>query len=89
MGSLHRAYRWAATRFSGRAPRHAHDVQGLCNNVSSGQLRWGTETAAPMLANVTATASGVAFAGDLKGALHAVSQDQPDFRPRVRYSDNN
>ena len=87
-GRLHRAYRWAATRFSGRASRHAHDVQGLCNDVSSGQLRWSTETAAHMLANVTATVSGVVFAGDLKDALYAVSHDQPEFRPRVRYSDN-
>ncbi|MGB9166305.1 MAG: hypothetical protein WCC41_17975 [Rhodomicrobium sp.] len=42
-----------------------------------------------MLANVMATVSGVVFAGDLKGALYAVSHDQPEFRPRVRYSDNN
>ena len=44
-------------------------------DVSSGQLRWSTETTAPMLANVTATASGVVFAGDLKGTLYAVKVD--------------
>ena len=40
-------------------------------DVSSGKLRWKIETEAPMLANVTATASGVIFAGDLKGNLYA------------------
>jgi alcohol dehydrogenase (cytochrome c) len=44
-------------------------------DVSTGQLRWSTETAAPMLANVTATASGIVFAGDLKGTLYAVKAD--------------
>ena len=42
-------------------------------DVSLGELRWKAETEAPMLANVTATASGVIFAGDLKGNLYAVS----------------
>ena len=40
-------------------------------DVTSGKLRWKIETEAPMLANVTATASGVIFAGDLKGNLYA------------------
>jgi alcohol dehydrogenase (cytochrome c) len=44
-------------------------------DVTSGRLRWSTETEAPMLANVTVTASGVVLAGDLKGTLYAVNAD--------------
>jgi alcohol dehydrogenase (cytochrome c) len=44
-------------------------------DVSSGTLRWKTEVPAPMLANVTATAGGIVFAGDLKGTLYAVNSD--------------
>jgi alcohol dehydrogenase (cytochrome c) len=44
-------------------------------DVTSGRLRWKIETDAPMLANVTSTAGGVIFAGDLKGTLYAVNAD--------------
>ncbi len=44
-------------------------------DVSTGAVRWRMENPAPMLANVTATAGGVVFAGDLKGTLFAVSSD--------------
>ena len=36
-------------------------------------MRWGVETAGPALANVTATASGIIFAGDLRGNLYAIN----------------
>ena len=44
-------------------------------DVASGKLRWKVEGPAPMLANVTATAGDVVFAGDLKGTLYAVDAD--------------
>lgn len=44
-------------------------------DVASGKLRWSVETPAPMLANVTATAGGVIYAGDLKGTLYAINAD--------------
>jgi alcohol dehydrogenase (cytochrome c) len=44
-------------------------------DVSSGELRWKTEVAAPMLANVTVTAGDVIFAGDLKGTLYAINAE--------------
>jgi alcohol dehydrogenase (cytochrome c) len=44
-------------------------------DATSGRLRWKIETDAPMLANVTATAGGLIFAGDLKGTLYAVNAD--------------
>ncbi len=52
-------------------------------DVTSGKLRWRIETSAPMLANVTATAGGVIFAGDLKGTLYAVNAD--DGNVLLRY----
>lgn len=45
-------------------------------DIASGTLRWKLEAAGPMLANVTATAGGVVFAGDLKGNLYAVDSDK-------------
>jgi alcohol dehydrogenase (cytochrome c) len=47
-------------------------------DVSTGKPRWELEAAAPMLANVTATKSGIVFAGDLKGTLYAVNSDTGD-----------
>jgi len=44
-------------------------------DISTGAVSWKTETAAPMLANVTPTAGGIVFAGDLGGTLYAVSSD--------------
>jgi alcohol dehydrogenase (cytochrome c) len=44
-------------------------------DVASGKLRWKVEAPAPMLANVTATAGGLVFSGDLKGNLYAVDVD--------------
>jgi alcohol dehydrogenase (cytochrome c) len=44
-------------------------------DATSGTLRWKVESPAPMLANVTATAGGVVFSGDLKGNLYAVDAD--------------
>ena len=44
-------------------------------DVTSGKLRWKSEVPAPMLANVTATAGGVVFAGDLKGTFYAINAD--------------
>ena len=44
-------------------------------DVKTGQLRWEVESAGPMLANVTATAGGVVFAGDLRGNLYAVNAE--------------
>ena len=44
-------------------------------DVSSGELRWKTKVAAPMLANVTVTAGDVIFAGDLKGTLYAINAE--------------
>lgn len=48
-------------------------------DVASGTVVWKTETAAPMLANVTMTSSGLTFAGDLKGTLYAVDSDSGDI----------
>ena len=42
-------------------------------DATSGHVRWGVETAGPALANVTATASGIIFAGDLRGNLYAIN----------------
>jgi len=42
-------------------------------DVATGKIRWKMEAQAPMLANVTVTAGGVVFAGDLKGTLYAVN----------------
>jgi alcohol dehydrogenase (cytochrome c) len=44
-------------------------------DVASGTVRWRMENPAPMLANVTATAGGLVFAGDLKGTLFAINSD--------------
>jgi alcohol dehydrogenase (cytochrome c) len=44
-------------------------------DVASGAVRWKTEMAAPMLANVVTTAGGVVFGGDLGGTLYAVDAD--------------
>jgi len=44
-------------------------------DVATGKPRWQVEAAAPMLANVTVTRSGLVFAGDLKGTLYAVDSD--------------
>ncbi len=44
-------------------------------DVASGSLRWKMEAPAPMLANVTVTAGGLVFAGDLKGNLYALDSD--------------
>ncbi|HMA50839.1 MAG TPA: PQQ-binding-like beta-propeller repeat protein [Magnetospirillaceae bacterium] len=48
-------------------------------DVASGTVVWKTEMAAPMLANVTMTSSGLTFAGDLKGTLYAVDSDSGDI----------
>lgn len=53
-------------------------------DVASGTLRWKLEAPAPMLANVTATAGGVVFAGDLKGNLYAVDSDNGQVLLRYR-----
>jgi alcohol dehydrogenase (cytochrome c) len=44
-------------------------------DVATGKLRWKFEAQAPMLANVTPTAGGVVFAGDLKGNFYALNSD--------------
>ena len=44
-------------------------------DAKSGTMHWQFETEAPMLANVTPTAGGLVFAGDLKGTLYAVKSD--------------
>jgi alcohol dehydrogenase (cytochrome c) len=61
-------------------------AQGILSavDVSIGTVKWKMENQAPMLANVTATAGGIAFAGDLKGTLFAVSSD--DGRVLLRYN---
>lgn len=52
-------------------------------DVATGRLRWKFEAPAPMLANVTATSSGIIFAGDLKGTLYAV--DSGTGKALLRY----
>ncbi len=47
-------------------------------NLGTGELRWKVESPAPMLSNVTATAGGLVFGGDLKGTLYAVDIDKGD-----------
>jgi alcohol dehydrogenase (cytochrome c) len=47
-------------------------------DVAIGKPRWELQAPAPMLANVTATESGIVFAGDLKGILYAVNSDTGD-----------
>jgi len=44
-------------------------------DVATGSIRWKMDAAAPMLANVTPTAGGITFAGDLKGTMYAVDTD--------------
>ncbi len=53
------------------------DARGVLSavDVSTGAVRWTTEMPAPMLANVTVTSGGIAFAGDLGGTLYAVNTE--------------
>ena len=53
------------------------DARGVLSavEVSSGTVCWKTELPAPMLANVTVTAGGLVFAGDLGGTFYAVNAD--------------
>jgi len=53
-------------------------------DVASGSVRWKMEAPAPMLANVTVTSGGIVLAGDLKGNLYAVDED--NGKVLLRYS---